>query len=174
MEKYNEYRPGILVSIVLAGVSVSIEKQYPILWSVAVAFILGFTLNNIYKVEESWVPGLQICGKSLFKYGFAVIGFGLKFSQIMAINIQTIELALVMAILIIQVEKIKQTDLKLFPAVKQNVVMFIGIFLIGLCINSLALIPEEVMYFARVLAKWLFAIAAVGMGVNLSVKEDIK
>ena len=172
MEKYNQYRPGILVSIVLAGVAISIEKQYPLLWSVVLAGVLGFTLKRIYKVEETWLPGLQICGKSLFKYGFAVSGFGINFSQIMMINFHTIKLFMVMAILIIQVEKIKQTNQKKLIKAKQNVVIFIGIFISGLCINSLGWISPVGIIFAQTLAKWLLAIAAVGMGINLSLAED--
>jgi len=72
--------PGICFCLVLVLASSYISEHYGIA-QILGALLLGMAFNNISRYEE-FAPGLEFCVKNILRFGVALLGVRITFSQI--------------------------------------------------------------------------------------------
>lgn len=76
--------PGICFCLVLVLASSYISEHYGIA-QILGALLLGMAFNNISRYEE-FAPGLEFCVKNILRFGVALLGVRITFSQIFALG----------------------------------------------------------------------------------------
>ncbi len=87
MKKYVHYLPGMLVSFLIALVSVTIEKMLPIhvIGASIIAMFIGMIINSFWK-PAMLAPGLKFTSKKILKFAIVLLGASLSIGTILTVG----------------------------------------------------------------------------------------
>ena len=88
MKKFSEYIPGILISLVIASISVFIEGLLPIhlIGGAVIAMFAGIIINYFWTPNEAVSKGLKFTSKKILKFAIILLGASLNITVILNIG----------------------------------------------------------------------------------------
>lgn len=88
MKKILNYIPGIFLAIIIALIATLIESLLPIplIGSSVIAIFLGLTLNQLWKPNNIFHPGLKFTSKKILKFSIILLGASLSINTILSIG----------------------------------------------------------------------------------------
>ena len=90
-----KYLPGILLSFVIAAVSIFLGGLLPLIGSSVLAIVLGIVLNNSIKLPSVFQEGLSYSGKKLLQYSIIFLGFAMSIGQVSETGISSLRISLI-------------------------------------------------------------------------------
>jgi len=80
--------PGLLISFVIAGVSVFVENLLPIhvIGAAVIAMFIGMIINHFMKSSEKIEPGLKFTSKKILKFAIILLGLSLNIQTILYVG----------------------------------------------------------------------------------------
>ena len=89
-----KYVPGIVLSFAIAAVSICLGNWFPLIGSSVFAIVLGILLSNLWKVPDSFQPGLTYSGKKLLQYSIIFLGFSMSIGKVSATGLSSLKISL--------------------------------------------------------------------------------
>lgn len=88
MKKIFDYVPGILLSVLIAAISVFIEKLMPIhlIGAAVIAMFIGIIINYFWTPDDKISKGLKFTSKKILKFSIILLGASLNISVILNIG----------------------------------------------------------------------------------------
>lgn len=88
MKKFFDYVPGILLSVLIAAISVFIEKLMPIhlIGAAVIAIFIGIVINYFWTPDDKISKGLKFTSKRILKFSIILLGASLNISVILNIG----------------------------------------------------------------------------------------
>ena len=90
-----KYLPGILLSFVIAAVSIFLGGLLPLIGSSVLAIVFGIVLNNSMKLPAAFQEGLSYSGKKLLQYSIIFLGFAMSIGQVSETGISSLRISLI-------------------------------------------------------------------------------
>ena len=88
MKKFLDYIPGILISLVIASISVFLESLLPIhlIGGAVIAMFIGIFINYFWTPNERLSMGLKFTSKKILKFAIILLGASLNITVILNIG----------------------------------------------------------------------------------------
>lgn len=86
MDTINKYLSGVLISLILAAISLYLGEQIPSVGGPVLALLLGMLINFLFKPNIGLGPGLDFTSKKLLKFAIILLGFSLNIGQILEVG----------------------------------------------------------------------------------------
>ena len=83
---FKENRGGIILTLLLAGVSILLGSFTHFIGSSVIALLLGMLIKSTIGVQNHYNSGLNFVSKKLLRIGIILLGAGLSFSQLMSVG----------------------------------------------------------------------------------------
>lgn len=80
--------PGLTLALSAAGVSLLLQQVLPAVSPLLVAIVLGVVLTNVWRIPESFTPGMKVAALRLLRLGIVVLGLQLALGDIVALGPQ--------------------------------------------------------------------------------------
>ena len=90
-----KYLPGILLSFVIAAVSIFLGGLLPLIGSSVLAIVFGIVLNNSMKLPAAFKEGLSYSGKKLLQYSIIFLGFSMSIGRVSETGISSLRISLI-------------------------------------------------------------------------------
>lgn len=82
----NKYAPGLALTLLIAFISISINKAYITINPVLFAVLIGIIIRKFLKGLNILAPGIKFATKNLLKLGIILLGSRLVFSDLIALG----------------------------------------------------------------------------------------
>lgn len=88
MKKFVDYIPGILISLVIASISVFIENLMPVhlIGGAVIAMFIGIIINYFWTPNDTMSKGLKFTSKKILKFAIILLGGSLNITVILNIG----------------------------------------------------------------------------------------
>lgn len=90
-----KYLPGVLLSFVIAAVSIFLGGLLPLIGSSVLAIVFGIVLNNSMKLPAMFQEGLSYSGKKLLQYSIIFLGFSMSIGQVSETGLSSLRISLI-------------------------------------------------------------------------------
>lgn len=84
------FGPGLLATLIAAGVSVLVGRLVPNLSPLLVAIVLGVMWRNLIGTPAAWAPGVQFSAKKLLRTGIVLLGLQVSLDEVLGLGGWTI------------------------------------------------------------------------------------
>ncbi|QLK86788.1 YeiH family protein [Staphylococcus sp. 17KM0847] len=81
---------GLLLTMSIAIISTYLGKYFPIVGSAVFAIVIGMLINNLWRVPQSFTPGIRYSSKKILHYSIITLGFTLSFQSIGSIGLKSL------------------------------------------------------------------------------------
>ena len=86
--------PGIALSFAIAAIAIYLGNWFPLIGSSVFAIVLGILLSNLWKLSDSFQPGLTYSGKKLLQYSIIFLGFSMSIGKVSATGLSSLKISL--------------------------------------------------------------------------------